>query len=204
MGRNLIRKSKKSELISKLNGILGGPPLIPGERQDHYDRLLEHISQSVEQRDDLDSLFVRDFTYITWQIAREQRIERAILALAQKEVVIEFLKSTYDSSDVVAKAKYHIFCAEDDGDRWANDPEAGKEIDARLAASGISSDVVLAKAYAKVASQLEYINKRIADYERRRSAILKDIERRDEALARKLGAATSKDVIDAEFSDAAD
>ncbi|WP_295843926.1 hypothetical protein [Tardiphaga sp.] len=202
MGHSLIRKSSLA-FPQDLILILGDPPLLAGESRDKYDGLLAAVAQSIMPRTDLDWMFVRDIADISWQILRLRRIEVAAIELVQKEIVLEHLKSTRDASDVVEHASYRIFSARDEADRWARDPKARKKIDARLAACGISSDAVLAMAYDRAAPQLGSIHSRIAYCERQRSAILRDIERRDETYARKLGAASDA-VIDAEFSEAAE
>ena len=64
-------------------------------------------------------------------------------------------------------------------------------------------DSVLAKAYTRGARDIDAIDKRIALYELRRSAILKEIGLRSERKAQKLDKASSE-VIEGEFTEAAE
>ena len=115
----------------------------------------------------------------------------------------DLLKATVDASDPAKAAVYRIFSAANEADSWASDPAARKEIDARLAARGHPPSAVLAEAYMRAARHLDAIEKRIALCEARKVAIVREIERRDAMLARDLAAA-SAEVIDAEFSEAAE
>ena len=110
---------------------------------------------------------------------------------------------TAEPADPLSAAVYRIFNASNDAQRWATDPAARKEIDARLLANGHSPAATLAKAYMRGASDIEAIDKRIASYEARRVGIVREIERRNAKFARNLDRASS-DVIDAEFSEAAE
>ena len=62
---------------------------------------------------------------------------------------------------------------------------------------------MLAEAYMRAARHLDPIEKRIALCEARKIVIVREIERRDAMLARDLAAA-SAEIIDAEFSEAAE
>ena len=96
---------------------------------------------------------------------------------------------------------YRIFGAADEAKQWALDPQAKKEIEARLAAKGHVPAETLALAYMKGASQIDAVDRRIASYEVRRMAALREIQRRNERLARQLERASSE-IIDAEFTEA--
>ena len=80
---------------------------------------------------------------------------------------------------------------------------ARKEINERLAARGFPVVEVLAKAYVKVAADIDRVDRRIANYEARKMVLLREIEHRNERLSRSLEKA-SAEVIDAEFSEAAE
>ena len=98
---------------------------------------------------------------------------------------------------------YYISGAKDDARRWATDSEFGSEIDDRLAARGHDSASILARAYSLCATELQALDKAIADRELRRMATLREIYRRDQFLARRLEQA-SQEIIDGEFSEAAE
>lgn len=116
----------------------------------------------------------------------------------------DLLKATVaNASNTLEAAAYRIFDASDDAQRWASDPAARKEIDARLTAKGHAPTAVLAEAYKRGAGHIDAIDKRIALYEARRIRIVQEIERRKVQFARELDTASSS-VIDGEFSEAAE
>ena len=86
---------------------------------------------------------------------------------------------------------------------WASDPEARKRIDLQLKDRGHDCDSVLAEAYLRGARDIDAIDKRIALYEVRRNAILREIALRSERKAERLDKASS-DVVEAEFTEAAE
>ena len=86
---------------------------------------------------------------------------------------------------------------------WASDAPSRKKIDLQLKEKGHDPDSVLARAYLRGARDIDAIDKRIALSELRRNAILKEIGRRSERKAQKLAKASS-DIIDGEFSEAAE
>jgi hypothetical protein len=88
-------------------------------------------------------------------------------------------------------------------EQWARDPKARRRIDKELAERGYDQTYVLARALTNSASDIDTIDKRISTYEYRRNAILREIDRHSESMARKLGKASSE-IIDGEFTEAAE
>jgi hypothetical protein len=137
-------------------------------------------------------------------IARKPvRLKVEIIKLNQTEVICDLLKSTFDKADRLGSAVNRIFAAGTEAQLWASDAESRKGVDLKLKEKGHDPDSVLARAYRRGARDIDAIDKRIALYELRRSAILKEIGLRSERKARKLDQASSE-VIEGEFSEAAE
>jgi hypothetical protein len=187
----------------ELKDVFGSPPLISGEDAEAYNGLLAAVAASVLPKDAIQWMFVRDIVDISWQILRERRIEVAVIETARKEVILDLLKSTHGSSGQAESALYRVFSTDDEAQGWLADPKARKEVESKLAARGYQRDEILGKAYVRAAPQIGLIQSRLQSYERRRASILRDIEKYNEALARSLANAPL-DVIDAEFSEAAE
>jgi hypothetical protein len=151
----------------------------------------------------IDWLYTKDVADLSWQIRRERAALASVVKSFHTEVVRDLLKATADASNPLEAAVYRIFSASDDAQRWASDPVARKEIDARLIANGHLPPAVLAEAYMRGAAHIEAIDKRIASYEARRVGIVREIERRNERFARDLDTASSS-ILDGEFSEAAE
>ena len=168
-----------------------------------YKSFFRAIVADLKPADAIDWLYIKDVVDLSWQIRRERVVLAGVVKSFQMEVVRDLLKATVDTSNAGEAAVYRIFSAANDAQRWASDPAARKEIDARLSARGHSAAAVLAQAYIRGANHIDAIDKRIASYEARRVGIVREIERRSAKLARDLAAASSQ-VIDAEFNEAAE
>ncbi|QDM22990.1 hypothetical protein FIU28_18875 [Tardiphaga sp. vice154] len=220
MKRSLTKKPS-NPIPKALENIFRAPSLVGTERIEDYNKLFKALAESVSPRNAIQWIYVRDVVDLTWQIRRERRIKDDVIKLHQKNIILKLLKDTYDdpSQDVppgdptsagssgnssgTAPAMYRVFSAADEAQLWGSDYKARKEIEARLAARGYRDSEILAKTYIAAASQIESFDKRIESCERRRSAIMREIERCDEAFARALRNAPL-DVIDGEFSEAAE
>jgi len=202
MSRSLV-KGSRTGCPAGLVEFLENPPLVGDETVEEYAKFFRAIVADLNPVDAINWLYTRDVVDLAWQIRRERAVSVGIIKLKQKEVVRDHLKATVDASDPAKAAIYRIFSAANEAESWASDPAARKEIDARLAARGHPPSAVLAEAYMRAARHIDAIEKRIALCEARKVAIVREIERRDAMLARDLAAA-SAEVIDAEFSEAAE
>jgi hypothetical protein len=153
--------------------------------------------------DSIDWILLKDLVDLAWEMRRERRMKVEIIKLNQKEVVAELLKSTFDKTDRLGSALNRIFDAPAKAQLWASDPDARRRIDLKLEEKGHDTDSVLAQAYLRGTRDIDAIDKRIALYELRRNAILKEIGLRSERKAQKLDKASSE-VIEGEFSEAAE
>jgi hypothetical protein len=120
-----------------------------------------------------------------------------------KEIVLDLLKTTLEASEALESHVYRIFGAGGEAKQWTTNPQARKQIETKLAERGYPFSKILARAYMKGANQIDAVERRMASCEIRRSAALREIERRNSNLAQRLDKASS-DVIDAEFSEAAE
>lgn len=201
MGRTLI-KHAHIKPPKELAQFFAAPPLLVGESADQYIGLLESVAASATPENSMVWLYIKDVADISFDIWRERKAKTHVIELMQQEVILELLKTTHDKSGSESDL-YRIFNAADDAQKSASDSEARAKINATLTARGYSPETVLAKAYIKGASQIDSIDRRITSYESRRIAIFREIERINEALARRLEKRSS-DIIEGEFSEAAE
>ena len=153
--------------------------------------------------DAIDWLLLKDFVDLAWEIRRERRIKVDIIKINQTEIICDLLKSTFDDADRLGSAINRVFFARRKAQLWASDAEVRKKIDLQLKEKGHDPDSVLAQAYLRGARDIDAVDKRIAVFELRRNTILKEIGLRSERKAQKLAKASS-DIIDGEFSEAAE
>jgi hypothetical protein len=188
---------------NELVPFLDHPPLAGNEAAEDYFKLFTAIVITTKPVDAIDWLYVKSVVDLTWEHQRELAVKAGIVKLMQKEIVLDLLKTTHEAPTSLETNVYRIFNAADEANRWAGDPAARKEIDEKLAAKGYPASEVLARAYIKGAGQIDAVDRRIASYEERRMVALREIERRNEKLARNLEKASSE-IIEAEFSEAAE
>ncbi len=82
-------------------------------------------------------------------------------------------------------------------------PEVASTEVAKTEVANKEDPYLLAKVYMKYGNEIDLIDRRISAGEKKRDGILREIYRRRESLARKLEKASS-DIIDAEFTEAAE
>ena len=198
---NIVKATPLHTIPAEIAKLLGEPILWRGESREDYDAILLRIAISVGANDIVDWLSAKDVTDQVLDYRRLQEIKAATILAKQIEVIEKLLKTTYDAETAKENMEYYISGARNDARRWASDPEFQKKIDEKLAARGHDSASIRAKAYSLCASELQALDKAIAEREVRRMTTLREIYRRDEFLARRLER-TSRQIIDGEFSEA--
>jgi len=180
---------------------LNDPPLWSGESRDEYMALLAAIAASCGVRDDVIKwLLANEIAHQLWEIQRYRKIEAGIVLKHEADVIEEILKTTYaEDSDGMGI----VFLARNYAHLWTKGPKGRKKVEEILAKHGYDTESIRVKAYQRGAAELREIENAITKRENRRRATLLEVERRDEAFARRL-AQSSMEVLDAEFSEAAE
>jgi hypothetical protein len=184
MTRSLVTK-KSFRLPTALEKLFDNPPLVGNERREDYDAFCLEIEIALGPTDFILWMQIREFADISWELRRERRIKAAIIVFKQKEA----LKPTM----VMTRADFACFKEEQEN------PSAFKK---RLPKPEVRDDKSesLPEAYMLGHREIDIIDTRIASYLFRRHAVLREIERYSESLARKLDK-TSPDIIEGEFSE---
>jgi hypothetical protein len=185
---------------NELSQLLGEPALVGLERLEVYNEFLWSIGSAVKATDTIGWLLAKNYTDLSWEIRREQIIKADIIKYYQKQVISELIK-TLAPPGQFQTALYRIFLADDDLTLWETDPEARKKIDEALAAKGHGASAILAQAYIRGGTQIDLIDRRIAGYERRRDAVLREAGLWNEGLRQRLKQATTA-IIEGEFTEA--
>jgi hypothetical protein len=187
----------------ELQAFFDDPPLVGSERRADYDAFLSAIATAEPPVDAIDWILLHDFADREWEMRRERRMRAEIIKFHHKEVVLALLKATFDQSDRLGSTQNRIFLAPNEADLWASDPDARTKIDRKLEERGHDPASVLVQAYMRAAADIDVIDRRLASYELRRNAVLREIGQRSEKRARNLEK-TSQGIIDGEFSEAAE
>ena len=200
MGRSLA-KVLSTQPPKGLLAMMNDPPLTADEFVEDYNELFEAIATAAKPRDSIDWLYTKDVVDLTWEIRREKTIKISIITLMQQEVVQELLKTTREVPSSLESHVHRVFDAKDEAKKWGSDLVATNVINIKLAEKGCPPSEILARAHMRGAKQIDAVDRRIGTCESRRMVALREIERRNETLARQLEKA-STDIIDGEFSEA--
>lgn len=195
--------ARAAEPPKELLPFLKPPPLVGQEREEDYHKLCAAIAPAEMPKDTVAWLLLDTIIDATWELRREKALKAATIEILLKEVVLDLLKDTVDATDSIEAQRYRIFDASDEADRWARGGKARKEIEAKLARRGYSEAELLARAYSKDERQIESIDRRITVQEVRRMTAIRELERRNDRIARHAEKSSSA-IIDAEYSEAAE
>jgi hypothetical protein len=174
--------------------LFDNPPLVGDEKREDYDKFFLAIAAAVNPVDEIAWMFTWDIAYLSWEIRRERIVKANIVRSSQIDAV-------RNSLEAVEAGKPMRIIRGKTARQWASNPKSRREIDKRLADDGYGQSDILAQAYILGAANIDAIDRRIASYELRRMALVREVEAYNGKFARKLDAA-SKDVVDAEFTDA--
>jgi len=210
MNRALVKMTTKPP--KELASFFANPPLVGDESREDYDNLFSALAAAAKPVDAIAWIYLGDFTNLTWEIQRERWLKQRAVEAARKDVVSallmppstrRFTLNIFPALEPDAEKASEIDKTPKEVEQWASDPKARRRIDKELAKRGYDEAYFLAEALTNSASDVDAIDKRISLYEYRRNAILREIDRHSESLARKLGKASSE-IIDGEFTEAAE
>jgi hypothetical protein len=131
-----------------------------------YNTLLVRVSATVKPADTLEEIWVRDVVDLVWDAVRLRRQKAALMTSSAGEGLQKILFSL-DAPDPYGLPK-----------RWAaRDEAAVAEVDALLAAAGLTLDAVMAQTLRVRLTDIERIDRMTMTAEARRNAALHEIER---------------------------
>jgi hypothetical protein len=182
--------------------VLFGPrPLIAGEDAAAYDDLFARVTKAVAPADILEELWVRDVVDLFWDALRLRRLKAKLIVAATRGALEEVLapQLATEPAPGVLKLVPGWAAAEQLALKWvARDRTAIRQVDALLAAAGLTMDDVMARALALRLHDVEQIDRMIMNAEIRRNAALRELDRHRAAAADVMRRAIDE-VEDAEF-----
>lgn len=189
MSRSLVL-AKPLEPPKELEKFFGDPPLLGPERLEDYRAFCSVIATAAKPTDIIGWFLVRELADIWWEIRRERLIKIEIIKLKQKEcTTVRFTRADYEREKLLAREE------KDDP------PSLFRRKDAKPVEKKEDPISVLARTYLHGGADIDFIDKRISALEHRRSALLREVDRRNESMARNADKASS-DFVDAEFTEA--
>ena len=193
MKKSLV-PAKRLKPSKELERFFGDPPLIGSERLEDYKAFSLVIERAAKPADDIAVLLVRDLVDIWWEIRRERLIKVEIIKQKQREYVAETMMPNRADLE---RERQRMFMPRDEDDEPSMFKKRGEPIEKKQE-DPISS---LAQAYLHDdGNDIEACDRRISALESRRSALLREVERRNQIVARDADKAASS-IVDAEFTE---
>jgi hypothetical protein len=198
MTKSLV--AAKPIIPERLEEFLSDPPLIGTERLEDYKAFLLVIVRAAKPVDDICWLLVRDLVDIWWEIRRERFIKIAIIKKKQQYVASTMGNTRADYIREAQRAEKMLSTPLDEDDEPSAFRKKGSQPIDRNPEDPMS---LLAEAYLHDGDEIEGCDRRIAALEFRRGALLREVERRNQNMARGADKAAS-DIVDAEFTEPED
>ena len=196
MNRSLV-PAKPLEPPKGLERFFGDPPLIGNERLEDYLALFSMIAAAVKPADDIGWLFVHEFVGICWEIRRERSFKVETIKRKQREYVA---KTMLPNRADLERERQRMFMPRDEDDEPSMFKKKGSEPIEKKQEDPIS---LLAQAYLHDdGNDIEACDRRISALESRRSALLREVQRRNQIVRDADRAASS--IVDAEFTEVED
>jgi hypothetical protein len=190
--------AKPIEPSKELERFFGDPPLIGNERLEDYLVFWSLIEKAAKPADDIARLLVWDLRNVWWEIRRERAIKVKIIKQKQQEA--DATSSLYTRADF-ERERQRMFEPRDEDDEPSMFRIKGSGPIEKKQEDPMSS---LAQAYLQDdGNAIEGCDRRIAALEFRRSALLREVERRNQIVARDADKAASS-IVDAEFTEVED
>ncbi|MCB5176419.1 hypothetical protein [Microvirga lenta] len=171
--------------LTNLGLLVAKRPLVIGESEQDYDELLAEIAAAVAPSDTIETLWVKDIADLKWEAMRLRRIQASLLISAAKSALARLLRSgnagVIDGTQTFTVSELVNGFAEGDG-------KATAEVERVLAHFGKDMDAILAEALIDKLDQIGPIERMITGADLRRNKVLRDIDRRRDAFARRLRA----------------
>jgi len=193
---------KAPTIPAEIRQLLGPAPITSRESHDAYERILSKMAEAVAPNDFVEWTWLKDIVDLGWEAARARRAKAVRLALARQMAIQNVLRA--DESPTVGLNLYgggeiENFASQIYRSIFVDDDcETFEEILARL---GLTEDAVNDVAYHVALDDMERLQRLIDNANARRDAVLREMDRRRESLARRLreAVASSDEILDAEF-----
>ena len=192
-----------SFIPAETRALLGPAPITHLEDEEAYERLLSKMAEAVAPTDFVEWTWLKDIVDLVWEAARARRAKTVALALARRTALENIIRADRDpelsdddleGTDLVKRSADKIYrsMAENNKDKTFGDT---------LVRLGLKEEAVSDAAYLVSLDMIERLQLIIDNANARRDLILREIDRRRDALGRRMreAVASSDEIVDAEF-----
>ena len=163
--------------------LLGAAPLIKGENASSYDDLFNRICVTLQPRDCLEEIWIRDVVDLVWEMFRLRRLKAAAMTDQARSEIAGALRRHHAEGEALAN-------------EWAaGGDEAEQTLQAALGSSGLSMETLTMRAVAASFNldRMQQIDRMLVSVEARRAAALREIDTHRGPLAQRLRLAIAQE-----------
>ena len=191
------------QIPADIEALLGTPPVLRHEDIEAYQTLRLQVARAVAPADVIEWLWLRDIVDLSWEIQRLRRFKTLLIDLRVEARIRQYEEraahaaGTFPGVPVSELAKRQ-YLQQQQSEREAKPREVAAKRYRELAASELGA----ADLFLESVHKYEDIDALIASAESRRTAVLREIERRRDSLALRLPKASDA-IIEGEFTEPA-
>lgn len=174
---DVASNSPKQHNFSELEKCLSAPPLLLDEEYENFENFLELLVKDIDPQGAVEFIYLRDFAIYTFEIGRMRNYRNYLTLLAEPEAVLSLSKS-------IGNSKFKASLA---GQDWAQRAhQASQNVNFYLNSEELNQIPLEAQSFAVIIDQLEKVERMIASAEARRLSLIREIDRRHQALKERL------------------
>ena len=147
------------------------PPLLSTESRNEYEAMFKALAAMLKPQDASEWFWTGDYLHYSWQIRRWRKSAANIIELMRKDGLRAILESVVEGEGAERSRLIDGYI-----ESWFKDDESKMSILDVLARHGLNEGHVTAQAMALRLPELDKFERLIGDFERRRSAALRELE----------------------------
>lgn len=185
---------------AEMRELLGPPPLTFRENADAYERVLSQMALAISPTDFIEWTWVKDLVDLGWEAGRARRAKAVRIAMARKAAIRRLLEAEWPDTPQLALIKTEQIPRQARG-VLVGDADDTAMFNYTLQHLSLDESAIEDAAYNACLDDIERLETLIDNANARRDAILREIDRRRDAVAKRARAAAQaiEGAIDAEF-----
>lgn len=194
-----VEAARSQAIPSDIRALLGPPPLTSLENADAYEQTLTQMALAISPKDFVEWTWLKDIVDLTWDAGRARRAKAVRLALARRTAIENILRA--DQNPALAYLMLDDPIPGEAEAIYRGSAREQKAFDVKLANLGLTEQSIGDAAFHAALEDMERLQQLVDNANTRRDAILREIDRRRDGLAKRLRDATAmaETIIDAEF-----
>jgi hypothetical protein len=190
LGRNKAIPGRRRASARSDQRLVRHPPLLPNEDPNRYRQLFAAFAHAIRPTDVLECVWLKDDADLQWEILRYRRWKAALIEGTERDAIRSLLQSALNDG-MQAEEELNSQAA-----RVAHDWDIVKDLRERFSAdpraTGIIPEIINAQAFGLRSKPLAIVEKMLADADRRRNMVLREIERHRDVMAKRLREVSEK------------